>query len=237
MNLPKRSSSPDADVLTLPSTEVRQRVHELVHWLGETHEQVSQKLVELAELCRIVRDFRLWAEWVCAETGRRYESFHQWLKAEVGANRSVVYRLLAVADRAALNPPTMRKLGLRGCLRLAQVARHDPGKARELVRRLEAGENLQPADIDQAIAEVATGKPKAVWIEVAVDPETAERIETALLVENVLDPVEQPETPWGRGQLLYGICEEYLSGEEQIRVLETLRKARRKARTAATPEG
>jgi hypothetical protein len=242
-NLKPRTDAVVAEVVPseIEARKVFDAIHEIVHWLGRTQEEFGRKIVRLTQLCMIVRDFRLWMDRICPRTGRRYESFHQWLNEEVGSARSHVYRLMKVRERLALDAQTMEQLGPSRCYRLDQIYQRAPAKAREILERIRSGESdaLDGEKFDRTVAQVVAKRERVVWLEVALPPEQAAEIEQALAVENLLEPVEQPDTPWGRGQLLYGICCEFLSGEEQKRVLETLLKAqpRRKEKTKTGSAG
>jgi hypothetical protein len=212
------------------SDAIRKQIQELTSWLRETRDKADKKIVTLAILVTKVQQQKLYKEWKDPHTKKFYKTFGGWMHAEIKESRANVYRFIGVREHLKNIPDKkLEEIGNTRCFELVKIARDKPSMLGRFIKAIEKKPDMPVITLRTMVANTLAGggfdSGQYDSIEFVVKREDAPYVHKALAVMQAVDAVSNPETPSGRGVHLIGLCQEYLSGREQVSILKRLEEA------------
>jgi hypothetical protein len=211
------------------SLKIRKEIQDLSHWLQSTREEAEHKIVRLTNLVHRVQRDQLYKDWEDPAVKKPYRSFQAWIESEVGVSRAQVYRLIDVKEHLKLSERTLEEFGSSRCFELVKVAKERPKLLARFVEALKKKPDTPLYAVQQMVTNaVASGHFDSGAYErfsFAVKVEDALTIRKALMVIQAQEPAKNPDTDAARGTHLVVLCQEFLLGKEEQRILKKLEEA------------
>jgi len=210
--------------------KIRKEIHEIRDELRSMRSRGERKIVRLANLVATVQTKKLYKMWRDPSTRKAYTTFGSWMHAEIQESRASVYRFIGVREHLKEIPnETLEEFGSTKCFELVKVAREKPAMLPHFVKALKKNPEIPLYTLQQQVTNTLAGahmdSGRYERFDFAVRVEEAITITKALAVMQAIEAVQNPETAAGRGIHLVSICEEYLSGNKETKVLAQLEKA------------
>jgi hypothetical protein len=209
---------------------IRKEIQSLATELHEMRDKADKKLVRLSNLVATVSELKLFREWKHPKTGKNYKTFDSWLGAEVRESRSSVYRFIGVRQYLKSLPDSkLEEIGIMRCFELVKIAREQPTMLPRFLKEIEKNPQLEVVTLKAMVSNTLAGgefdSGEYESIEFVVKKEDAPYVHKALAVMQAVEAVANPDAPSGRGVHLVSLCQEYLSGREQVAILKNLEEA------------
>jgi hypothetical protein len=210
----------------LSASELRTEVKVLRDWFKESSRQGQKKWMRLGKILAEIRDRGCWKDW-------SYKTFDDYVESdELGVSKSKAYALLSVVDNLKLPMSRLEELGKSACYELARLGKEKPKSLKKVMERINRESEKGPVTIQRVRTMVSValegshlGNGHYTNLDFLLPEERAGVVIKALKVIQAIEPLENPSGPAARGVHLISICEEYLSGEEQKKVVKQLEKA------------
>lgn len=212
------------------SSAIRKEIQSLADKLHDMRGEADKKLARLSNLVATVSELKLFREWKHPKTRKYYKTFDSWLSAEVRESRSSVYRFIGVRQHLKSIPDSrLESIGASRCFELVKVAREKPTMLPRFLKEIEKNPELEVVTLRAMVSNTLAGghfdSGEYESIEFVVKKEDAPYVHKTLAVMQAVEPVSNPEAASGRGVHLISICQEYLSGREQVAILRNLEEA------------
>lgn len=211
------------------SSALRKKIQDLAKELQEMHNKAEGKLVQLSNLVFQVREKQLFREWNNPETKKPFKGFQEWLSVDVKQSRANVYRLLGVREHLKVSDKTLETIGPSRSYELVRVAREKPKLLKRFIDKIKEDPDIPVYTVQQMVTSALSGSHfdsgEYDRLDFAVKVEDAPIVIKAFAVMQALEPVQNPETPAGRGLHLVSFCQEYLSGRVERDTLKQLEEA------------
>lgn len=211
--------------------DVLREAFEIRDWFKSTGTEGQRKWMRMGKLLVKIRDEGYWKE-DRGPHGERYTLFDDWIEARMQISKSKGYALLAVCDYLKLPIAKLEELGKSACYELARVGKEMPKSLPKVIARIEKESKDGPVSLQRIQTMVAvtlegSHLPSGRYtnLDFLLQEERAGVVIKALKVIQTIEPLENSAGPAARGVHLISICEEYLSGEEQKKVVKQLEKA------------
>lgn len=216
--------------LAINAVKIFKEIEDDVADLKANDARREKKIVHLATNVYKVREHKLWKQRKDKTTRRFYTSFGAWLAAEVMESRASVYRfLIAKKYLGSIPHETLEKIGNSRCFELARLGRERAELLPRFVREVLKRPDIQVVSLRNMVENsIAGGKfdsGQYESISFTVKAEDLAYVEKAMAVMQSLEAVENPESASGRGAHLISLCQEYLSGDEESKILANLEEA------------
>ena len=212
--------------ITKKPEEIRAQVKEEAEWFRVTGREAQRRWMKLGNLLQVVRDRVLWKDWKA--NGKTFQTFDHYVEEEVGVSKSKVYMMLGVVDHLSkkLSHTRMEELGKTRCYELARLAAERPKQLDRVLQKVENNPNIPVNEVRDIVEAAIENRAYERFqrLEFAVKEGDVATVIEALAVMQAGEPVENPDSASGRGVHLVNVCREYLSGEEETRVLKELKK-------------
>jgi hypothetical protein len=223
-------SNPSKGLTKLSPDELRALLREDTAWARANQREREWRDLRIAWSILRIRDKMCWREWQSAETKKKFETFTQWLAEECQiGGRSKVYDLMGVVENLKLPPEKLLEFGKTKCYELVKVAKNRPKQLAKMVSYLEKNPELPVDEVKQSVANVlsgqAMGSRKFVRVELLVAQDAIPTFRKGIAVMQAISPVSEPQSAIGQGLLLSKVCQEYLSGKVETKVLKELEAA------------
>ena len=223
-------TNPAKGLAKLSPEKLRELLLEDAKWSRENDREREWRDLRMAWSTLQIRDNAWWRQWVSKETKKKFVTFTQWVEEECQfGGRSKVYSLMDIVENLKLPPEKLMEFGKTKCYELARVARNKPKALARTITYLQNNPELSVDEVKQSVANVlagqAMGSRKFVSIELTVPQDEVVYIRKALAVMQAITPAKEPETAVGMGLLAARICQEYLSGKVETKVLKELEAA------------
>lgn len=216
--------------LTLNAAKIFKEIEQDVADLKASDAVRDKKIVHLANNVFLVRENKLWKSRISKKTRKTYASFGNWLGAEVLESRSSVYRFLSARKYLTSVPnETLEKIGNSKCFELARLGREKPELLPRFLKEVVKRPEIQVVSLHNMVENsIAGGKfdsGQYESIQFTVKVEDLDVIHKALAVIQAQEAVDNPSTASGRGVHLVSICQEFLSGDDERKILANLKEA------------
>jgi len=211
------------------SKAIRREIQLLADELHDMRGKADRKLARLSNLVATVSKLKLFREWKNPK-GKFYKTFDSWLSSEVRESRSSVYRFIGVRQHLkSLSDSRLESIGASRCFELVKVARDKPKMLPRFLKEIEKNPELEVVTLRAMVSNTLAGgafdSGEYESIEFVVKKEDAPYVHKTLAVMQAVEPVSNPDAASGRGVHLISICQEYLSGRDQVAILKSLEEA------------
>ena len=218
-----------ATVTKIDSTKIRKEILDLAKEVRDLRDKAENKILQLTNLVFTVREKQLFREWINPKTKKKFKTFDDWLEVDTGQSKATVYRLLRVKDNLKLSDARLEKIGPSRCYEIERIARDKPSLLPKFIKKIEDNPDIPVYAVKQMVANVLAGGhfdsgEYSRW-EFAVKVEDEDDIRNTFAVMQAIEPVQNPDSPSGRGLHLLALCQEYLSGRPQREMLKKLEAA------------
>jgi hypothetical protein len=219
-----------APALKLNVTQIFKEITEDVSWLNSHQGQRDKKIVHLANNIFLVQKHMLYKQKINPQTNKPYRSFTSWLSKEVNESRASVYRFLSAREYLQSIPnETLEKIGNMKCFELAKIGRDKPKLLPRFIREIEKHPEMQVVSLKSMVDNVIAGgkfdSGEYESMNFVVKVEDVQYVQKALAVLQAMEAVKNPESASGRGVHLVSLCQEFLSGGKESKILKALEEA------------
>lgn len=181
----------------------------------------------LASRAFLVGKYRLFTLRKNPATKKNYRTFSEWLASEVHSSRSGAFRFFGVIKYLETVPSeTLEEIGKSRCFELAKVGREKPSLLPRFLKEIQKHPEIPVVSLHNMVANSLAGgsfdSGRYEEICFVVKSEDVPYVRKALAVMQAMEAVENPDTAAGRGVHLVGICQDYLSGNQENKILKKL---------------
>ena len=164
-----------------------------------------------------------------ARNGKPFQSFEHWMREDgFGIHRTTILdAILVIKQFKGVPSKVMDEIGSSKCEELARVKRDRPDKFNAVLKMVREAPDMTFKEVRDLATTVVANKDGGAltrWtrMEFALREEDAAVVRQALIVAGVEHPIANADTPYALGAQLKSICDEYLTGEDQIRIWKKL---------------
>jgi hypothetical protein len=214
--------------MTANLQSLRQQIRDEAAWFKTTGGEAQKRWMKLAHLLCTARNSSAWKDWK-KKDGKCFQTFDDYIETEVGVSKSKGYMMMDVVDHLKLPAPKLEELGKTRCYELARAAREKPKSFGRVLEKVRKNPEMTVGEVktlvDAHIAGRSLHTERYARIEFVVKDDDMQTVEEALAVMQAQEPVDIPDSAFGRGVHLISIAQEYLSGEEETKILKELKKS------------